>query len=100
MIGFLKTQDCSALISPSGISLNVPAGSTILQAALDQGIDFPHNCRVGSCASCKCRLVSGKIKELSDTAYVLDDRDIEQGMILACQTLLKSDAVIEVEIGS
>lgn len=100
MIGFLKTQDCSVEISPSGVSLRVPAGQTLLQAALDAGVDFPHNCRVGSCTTCKCRLVSGKIKELSDTAYVLDESDIARGVILACQTLLKSDAVIEVELES
>ena len=98
MIGFLKKTDFSAQINPSGTSLKVRAGETILQAALDAGLAFPHNCRVGSCASCKCRLVSGRIKELSDTAYVLSDEDMNNGMILACQTTLSSDAVIEVAL--
>ncbi len=98
MIGFQKKTACAVRIHPSGVLLNVPRGQTILQAALDQGLAFPHNCRVGSCASCKCKLISGKIKELSDTAYVLSDQDMASGMILACQTTLSSDAVIEVTL--
>lgn len=98
MIGFLKKTEFSVSIQPSGVSLQVPHGETILQAALDAGLTFPHNCRVGSCTRCKCRLVSGKIKELSDAAYVLSDEEIQGGMILACQTVPGSDAVIEVTL--
>lgn len=98
-MGLFKTDTKAATyslrIEPSGREIAVPRGDTVLQAALDQGIDMPHNCRVGSCTTCKCRLVSGRIKELSDTAYVLSDADMDAGMILACQTVLESDAVIE-----
>lgn len=87
-------------INSAGVFLKVPPGETILQSALDQGISFPHNCRVGSCSTCKCKLVSGRVKELSDSAYVLSGEEIKSGMILACQTLLLSDAVIEVELES
>ena len=98
MIGFLKKSDCTVQINPGGASLTVSPGETILQAALDQGISFPHNCRVGSCATCKCRLVSGRVKELSDSGYVLSGEEIKSGMILACQALPVSDAVIEVNL--
>ena len=36
------------------------------EAALRQGVDFPYSCRVGGCATCKCRLLDGKVKELLD----------------------------------
>ena len=53
--------------------ITVDAKETLLQAALRQGIDFPHSCRVGGCATCKCRLIEGKVKELTDSGYLLSD---------------------------
>jgi ferredoxin len=48
--------------------ITVNPKETLLQAALREGIDFPHSCRVGGCAACKCKLVEGKVKELTQTA--------------------------------
>lgn len=71
---------------------------TILLAALRSGIGFPHNCRVGGCASCKCKLVTGKVKELTESAYILSEEELDQGYILACQSVPKSDIEIEVTL--
>jgi 3-phenylpropionate/trans-cinnamate dioxygenase ferredoxin reductase subunit len=70
-------------------------GQTVLDAALSNGIDFPHNCQQGACSSCKCTLVSGEIRELADFAYVLDEDELALGMILACQSTAKSDLNIK-----
>ncbi|MCG8096530.1 MAG: 2Fe-2S iron-sulfur cluster binding domain-containing protein [Candidatus Thiodiazotropha endolucinida] len=91
-------KEFQAIIKPSGKTLDVQAGDNLLKAGLAAGMRWPHDCRVGSCGTCKCRLVEGKVKELSDFAYVLDGDDLNRGMILACQTQLKSDVVIEVEM--
>jgi len=88
----------SAKISPSGDNVEVKAGENLLQAALSKGLAFPHNCRVGSCGECRCKLVKGKIKPLSDFSYVLDGKELDAGMILACQTSLRSDVEIEVKL--
>ena len=80
-----------------GLSIDVAPGQTLLQAALEAGLPYPHNCRVGSCGTCKCRLVAGKVKQLTDTSYVLDGHERAAGAILACQTQLLSDVRIEVE---
>jgi ferredoxin len=70
---FFKRAEASHRVSVSGlgIDLEVPRESTILEWALGQGISFPHSCRVGTCGTCKCRLVSGKVYELSDRSYAL-----------------------------
>lgn len=44
-------------------------------------------------------LKKGKIKVLSDFSYVLTPEQLERGMILACQTALKSDIEVELELG-
>lgn len=38
-----------------GNEILVDEGNTILEAALDQGIDFPHGCRSGNCGACKSK---------------------------------------------
>ncbi len=74
-------------------------GETVLQAALRGGIDFPYSCRVGGCGACKCKLTEGKVKELTETGYLLTEEEIEQGYILACQSVPRSDVKVELERG-
>lgn len=74
------------------------AGDNLLKSALEAGLAWPHDCRVGSCGTCRCRLIDGKIKPLSDFSYVLDGEEITAGTILACQTSLRSDIVVDVRL--
>ena len=55
----------------NGQMIEVEADESILQAALRQGFDFPYSCRVGGCGTCKCRLIEGEVKELTETGYLL-----------------------------
>ncbi|AOE85237.1 2Fe-2S iron-sulfur cluster-binding protein [Pseudomonas sp. TCU-HL1] len=97
MFSFLARQrPTTALIN--GVRISVNAKETLLQAALRHGIDFPHSCRVGGCASCKCKLVSGQVRELTETGYILSDQDLDAGYILACQSVPKGDVCIEVDL--
>jgi NAD(P)H-flavin reductase/ferredoxin len=99
MFGFFKNkkQDYAAVVN-STESLIVKIGDNLLKSALEADLAWPHDCRVGSCGQCKCKLVEGKIKPLADFSYVLDGKDLQNGYILACQTQLKSDIKVEVEL--
>lgn len=44
-----------------------------------------------------CRLVEGKVQQLTDTSYVLDARERKAGSILACQTRLLGDVRIDIQ---
>jgi 3-phenylpropionate/trans-cinnamate dioxygenase ferredoxin reductase subunit len=69
----------------------------LLQANLRQGLEYPHSCRIGACGACKCRLVDGEVKNLTDITYTLSAAEIAKGYILACQGLPQSDVRIEVD---
>jgi ferredoxin-NADP reductase/ferredoxin len=99
MFGFFKNkkQDYEVNIN-SNETLIVKAGDNLLKAALEADIAWPHDCRVGSCGTCKCKLIDGKIKALADFAYVLEGDELEEGYILACQTQLRSNVTIEVAL--
>ena len=77
--------------------IRVLADETILTAALREGMDFPHSCRVGGCATCKCRLVEGQVRELTETSYLLTEEELAQRTILACQSVPIGPVRIEVE---
>lgn len=101
MFSFLSpNKEFRAQINSDATKLTIPAGETLLKAALSAGIAWPNNCRVGSCGTCRCRLLSGKIKPLNDFSYVLDEEEMDRGMILACQTRLRSDVEVEVVLDS
>ncbi len=87
-----------AAVASENKAFSVEKGDNLLKSALADGLAWPHNCRVGSCGECRCRLVSGKIKPLSDFSYVLTSEEMDAGMILACQTSLRSDVEIEVKM--
>jgi len=95
-----RQESYKARLQGCDIAFDVGRKDNLLNAALEAGIQWPHSCRVGSCTTCRCILVSGKIKELNDFSYVLDKEQLDKGMILACQTQLRSDIVVDVELDS
>lgn len=97
---FGKAPERAVEIESSGDRFSVPSGTTILERALAEGIAYPHDCTVGTCGSCRTRLISGKVEAITPFGYTLSREELEAGYILACQALPKSDLVLDVEIGS
>lgn len=93
-----KPTSHGARITPASVEFRVGSKETILQAALNQGIAFPHNCRAGGCGECKCRLVKGKVKELTDKSYLLSAEELRDNYVLACQSIPQSDVEVDVEL--
>ena len=72
----------------------VEAGDTILSSLLRAGLAFPFSCQAGNCGICKCELVSGEVLELEHSEHLLTPQERAQGIILACRTLVRDDAVV------
>ena len=103
MFGFFKKKPkgpATVRVEPMGIEVEVPAGQSMLQAVLEAGYDFPHSCKVGTCMSCRCRLISGKVNAIRDFSYVLSGEELRAGYILACQAKVPTgtQVVVEMEI--
>lgn len=68
-----------------------PRGAKLLDVLLDAGLDAPFSCREGHCGACACTLRSGKVDmEVND---VLEQQDLDEGLILACQSRPETDSV-------
>lgn len=63
----------------------------LLDAMLAAGLDAPYSCREGACSACCCRVVSGEVKMVRNE--VLDEQDLAEGYVLACQALPLSERV-------
>src|SRR6056297_3595668 len=85
----------SVTIATSGKTFNARPDETVLAAALRQGIMLPYSCRNGTCASCKCRLVSGSVEYPFNPPAALEQDDLAEGRILACQAVATGDLEIQ-----
>jgi ring-1,2-phenylacetyl-CoA epoxidase subunit PaaE len=59
-------------------------GDSLLDTALNEGIDAPFSCKGGVCTTCRAKLIKGSVK--MDANYALSDGEISDGFILACQS--------------
>lgn len=94
---FVPARESSVLVRGQGIQFKVPRGKTILESALHQGIAFPHDCKVGTCGTCKYKLISGRVNELTSSAMGLSGDLYQSGYRLGCQCMPKEDLEIELD---
>lgn len=73
-------------ITINGSSFPARRGEVLLDAALRNGVDLPHDCRAGHCGTCCVRLVSGQVH---------GGEGSEPGVVHACQCRIVGDAVVE-----
>lgn len=71
------------------------SGESILDTALDSGIDYPHGCRNGTCGTCKTRLLDGDVHMMDFASEALDDDELRAGLILACRAKPVSDIRVQ-----
>ena len=60
------------------------SGKSILDVALDAGLDAPFSCQGGVCCSCRCKMTSGSAS--MDVNYALEPDEVENGYVLSCQS--------------
>lgn len=97
---FGKRPDARVKLVPGGQEFTVGRNQTVLESALAAGIAFPHDCTVGTCGSCRSRLVSGKVDAITPFGYTLSREELAGGYILACQAVPESDLVVEIDIAA
>jgi len=68
-----------------------PATARLLDVIIDAGLNPPYSCRQGICGACACQLTSGKVEMAHNE--VLEEGDLAEGYILACQALAQTPGV-------
>jgi ring-1,2-phenylacetyl-CoA epoxidase subunit PaaE len=63
-------------------------GDSVLDGAARAGLDLPFSCRAGVCSTCRTKVVRGEVA--MEQNYALEDWELEQGYVLACQSKVKT----------
>ncbi|MDM0077933.1 2Fe-2S iron-sulfur cluster-binding protein [Variovorax sp. J2P1-59] len=74
-------------------SFEAAPGESVLDAALRHELRLPHDCRFGTCATCRIKLVEGSV-HYDDFPPGLMPEEAAEGFALACQARPASDLVI------
>ncbi len=80
---------------PDNIAFEVQDGETVLEAALNNNINFPHRCQVGACAMCMCRKLEGSIDYHLEP--MLTEQEQARGWVFPCLAFAKSDLKLTFE---
>jgi phthalate 4,5-dioxygenase reductase subunit len=77
-------------LAKSGMTVDVPAGTTILEAVRANGVDVPSSCESGTCGTCRTRLLDG----------TADHRDLvlaaheQKSSVMICVSRAQSDELV------
>jgi ring-1,2-phenylacetyl-CoA epoxidase subunit PaaE len=61
---------------------------TVLEAAARAGVELPFSCRAGVCSTCRTKVVRGAVVMAQN--YALEDWELAEGYVLACQSRVKT----------
>lgn len=91
-----KTREVTIRFDGQEFKVMVEPHRTILETALDSGIDLPYSCQSGLCTACRGKAISGKVK--LDEEEGLSQSEKNEGYVLTCVGHPITDDVV-IEIG-
>lgn len=89
---------CEVDFEPVGKRVELPPGTSLLEAARQAGIELASACGgEGSCGQCRVTVVSGAVSPLLDSEeFILTELEIYQGDRLACCTNIEGDVKVNI----
>jgi len=90
-----KKKKCTVRFEPSGLKIEVPAGTVLLEAAHKVGVYLTSICGGdGYCGKCKIIIDEGEFQSRPTTLLTPDET--RENVVLACQTKVLSDMTVTV----
>jgi CDP-4-dehydro-6-deoxyglucose reductase, E3 len=91
----LRVMAAHIRVLPSNHEFFLEGNDSILEAALRAGLALNYGCSSGNCGLCKAKVVSGQLKKIRATDYVLSVAEKAQRYELLCANTAVTDLVIE-----
>ncbi len=88
---FNGTSEITLRVYGKTHTIQVDQNTTILNAAMKEGIDPPYSCTVGVCTTCRAKVHSGLVHMLEREG--LSDQEIKEGFVLTCQSVPRSSKI-------
>jgi ring-1,2-phenylacetyl-CoA epoxidase subunit PaaE len=67
-------------------------GTSLLDVALNNGLDLPFACKGGVCCTCRAKVLEGEVR--MEKNYTLEQWEIDKGFVLTCQCHPITDSVL------
>lgn len=84
----------TVLVEPKGWKFDAAEAASLLQSAAQSNIALPSSCRNGTCRTCMCRLLDGRVRyEIEWPGLSAEEK--RDGFILPCVAYPESDLVID-----
>ena len=80
---------------PTGQSFLAELDEPVLAAALRAGLNLPHSCKGGHCASCRARILAGEVTYPRGRPAGITEAEAGEGFALLCQARAVTDLRIE-----
>jgi len=81
---------------PTGQSFVSDPGETVLSAALRAGLNLPHSCKGGHCASCRARIITGTVRYPDDRLPAgITPEEADARYALLCQARAVDELTVE-----
>ncbi len=94
---FLRVMAAQVRILPSGHEFFIEGTDSILEAGLRGGLALNYGCSNGNCGLCKCKVISGQVKQIAPHDYTLTEAEKGLGYILTCANTAVTDVVLEAD---
>ena len=88
---FSGKSEITAIVDGEEEIFSLDSSKTILEGALQEGLDAPYSCRGGVCSTCKAKITEGSAKMKIN--YSLTDKEVEEGYVLTCQAQPTSEKI-------
>lgn len=82
------------IIQPQGKALVAQSGSNLLELLISNGVAVSHSCMAGRCGTCRCKLLSGTVRETGREAKITNPH--EDPHVLACMSTVTGNCMIEI----
>ncbi|RYE25760.1 MAG: phenylacetate-CoA oxygenase/reductase subunit PaaK [Sphingobacteriales bacterium] len=87
------TSKVTVILDGTAFEMDLAYNSeSILDAALQHGADLPYACKGGVCSTCRARITKGEVD--MEVNYALDESEVANGYVLACQAHPKTAEVV------
>ena len=74
----------TVILDDEEFKISMNKNELVLDAVLKDNIDAPYSCQGGVCSSCIARVTEGKVEMVKN--QILTDGEIEEGLVLTCQS--------------
>ena len=87
----MSNTKVTLILDGEEVSFEMSRDKVVLDVALSKGIDVPYSCQGGVCLTCMGKIEEGKADMIEN--QLLSEEEINDGCLLTCQAVPKSETL-------